>query len=141
MHTVFVSSTYLDLQPERSAVREAVLRLQCRFAGLEYFGSDPERPLQVSLNLVKHATIYVGIIAHRYGTVDSDSGKSITQLEYEFARDRGIPTLIYIKEPLSLVEPTSQYIDFDAVSRGRLAQFRKPCKATAWFSGSLALAI
>ena len=137
MHTVFVSSTYLDLQPERSAVREAILRLQCRFVGMEYFGSDPERPLRVSLDLMRDATVYIGIIAHRYGTVDADTGKSITQLEYESARAHGIPTLIYLKDPLSLVEPTSQYIDFDACSIGRLAKFKGALQSDCvvqWFS-------
>jgi len=137
MHTVFVSSTYLDLQPERSAIREAILRLQCRFLGMEYFGSDPERPVRVSLGLMRKATIYIGIIAHRYGTVDADTGRSITQLEYESARARGIPTLIYFKDPLSLVEPTSQYIDFDAGSVSLLANFKEALQSDCvvqWFS-------
>jgi hypothetical protein len=37
---VFVSSTWLDLQPEREAVETALQRLrETKFVGMEYFGS------------------------------------------------------------------------------------------------------
>ena len=40
---VFVSSTWLDLQPERAAVETALQRLrETKFVGMEYFGSRGE---------------------------------------------------------------------------------------------------
>jgi hypothetical protein len=40
---VFVSSTWLDLQPERAAVETALQRLrETKFVGMEYFGSRDE---------------------------------------------------------------------------------------------------
>lgn len=125
MHTIFVSSTYIDLQPERNAVREAILRLQQRYFGMEYFGSDPERPKEVSLARVERSSVYLGIIAHRYGTIDEETDKSITQLEYEAARQIRIPTLMYFKDSKCPIEPTSQFIDFDPPYREKLAKFKE----------------
>ena len=40
---VYVSSTWLDLEPERQAVERAVQRLrETKFVGMEYFGSRDE---------------------------------------------------------------------------------------------------
>jgi hypothetical protein len=121
---VFLSSTYVDLQVEREAVRDAVLRLQHQFTGMEYFGSDPEKSLPASLSWLRWCAVYIGVIGHRYGSIDAMTGKSITRLEYEYAKAQGIPTLIYEKSEACPVEPTSQFIDFDATAREKLREFK-----------------
>ena len=89
---VFVSSTWQDLQPERKAVEEALHRMQnTTFGGMEYFGSRPETPKEVSLKEVDQSDVYIGIFAHRYGS-------GITEAEYRRARELGIPCLIYVKD-------------------------------------------
>src|SRR5712691_4215186 len=87
---VFVSSTWTDLQEERNAVEKALNQLRdTEFQGMEYFGSRPDKPKDASLEEVNRANIYVGIFAHRYGSIDTESGLSITELEYRQARRRG----------------------------------------------------
>jgi hypothetical protein len=44
--------------------------------------------------------VYVGIIAFRLGSVDPETAKSFTQLEYERARELGKEILIYLAEKL-----------------------------------------
>jgi tetratricopeptide (TPR) repeat protein len=88
---VFVSSTRLDLMPEREAVRDAVLRMrQTQFVGMEYFGSRDETTRQASLDDVDRSLVYVGVIAARYGS-------GITEAEYERAREKGLPCFVYFK--------------------------------------------
>jgi hypothetical protein len=54
---VFVSSTLLDLDAERAAVRDAVLRLkQAQFVGMDYFGSRDETTREASLEEVDRST-------------------------------------------------------------------------------------
>jgi len=89
---VFVSSTWDDLQMEREAVENALHRMRDTvFAGMEYFGSRPETPREVSLAEVDRSDVYVGIFAHRYGS-------GITEDEYRRAQERSIPCLIYFKD-------------------------------------------
>ena len=58
---VYVSSTWLDLEPERTAVERAVNRLrETKFVGMEYFGSRDETTRQASLDDVDRSRVYAG---------------------------------------------------------------------------------
>lgn len=88
---VFVSSTWLDLQPERAAVETAIHRLQeTKFVGMEYFGSRDDTPRDVSLAEVDRSQVYVGVFGGRYGS-------GITEAEYRRARQCELPCFIYSK--------------------------------------------
>lgn len=63
---------------------------------MEFFGALPETPKEECLRLVRSANAYVGIFAMRYGSIDPETGKSLTQLEYEEAQAIRLPSLIYI---------------------------------------------
>lgn len=96
---VFVSSTSLDLGPERGALEGAINQMRdTEFNGMEYFGSSPDKPRDVCLREVAGSDVYVGIFAGRYGWVEPESGISMTELEYREARRRDIPCLIYLKQ-------------------------------------------
>jgi hypothetical protein len=96
---IFLSSTWEDLQPEREAVEKALQRMQdTAFAGMEYFGSRPETPKEVSLAEVDRSDVYIGIFAHHYGS-------GITEAEYRQAQERRIPCLVYFKDDNVPVKP------------------------------------
>src|SRR5918997_120470 len=66
---VYVSSTWLDLQPERKAVEQAVQRLrETKFVGMEYFGSRDEDTRTASLDDIDRSRAYVCVVAGRYGS-------------------------------------------------------------------------
>ena len=89
---VFVSSTWLDLQPEREAVEKALQRMcQAKLNGMEYFGSRDENTRDVSLCEVDRCDVYVGIIGGRYGS-------GITEEEYRKASEKKLPRFIYFKD-------------------------------------------
>ncbi|MFL6211150.1 MAG: tetratricopeptide repeat protein [Pyrinomonadaceae bacterium] len=107
---VFVSSTWLDLLPEREAVEAAIHRMRdSDFNGMEYFGSRDDTPREVSLAEVDRSHVYVGIFAARYGS-------GITEEEYRRARERGLICHIYFKAEAS--------ITLDKVEKGRAQQAR-----------------
>ena len=88
---VFVSSTKLDLGPERAAVEEVLNRFRTtKFVGMEYFGSRDETTCQASLDEVDRSDFCVGIVAGRYGS-------GITEKEYLRARERKLPCFNYLK--------------------------------------------
>ncbi len=51
--TVFLCSTFDDLEQEREAVLDAILRVQQRHNAMEFFGARPGRPLDVCLEEVR----------------------------------------------------------------------------------------
>ena len=92
---VYLSSTLLDLLPERQAVRDA-LGGEC--VVVESYTAD-ERDVRTScLADVAGCNLYVAIIGMRYGFIPPGHCCSITQLEYREARANKIPTLVFVKE-------------------------------------------
>jgi phosphoribosylformylglycinamidine (FGAM) synthase PurS component len=113
---VFVSSTWLDLQPERQAVEAALQRLhETKFVGMEYFGSRDETTRRTSLDEVDRSRVYVGIIAGRYGS-------GITEDEYRRARELSLPCFVYFKRD-SDVRP--EWRDSDPEGAAKLLAFRQ----------------
>ncbi len=109
---IFVSSTWEDLEPERKAIENYLHKMQnTDFVGMEHFGSRPDTPRAVSLREVNHSNIYIGILAHRYGS-------GITEEEYRRAREVDIPCLIYFKDEEEPVKP--KYVDTDPVKKAKL---------------------
>jgi len=94
---VFVSSTWLDLQPERQAVETALQRLrETKFVGMEYFGSRDETTHHASLDEVDRSQVYIGIFGGRYGS-------GITEAEYRRAGERDLPCFIYFKDEADIL--------------------------------------
>lgn len=111
---VFVSSTWLDLQPERSAVERAIQRLhETKFIGMEYFGSRDESTRRASLDEVDRSQVYVGILGGRFGS-------GITADEYYRARERGLPCFIYCKN-LAAIPP--MWCEQEAEPQAKLANW------------------
>lgn len=119
---VFVGSTYEDLKDYRSAAREALHQLEAIVRGMEYFGSKPGSPKEECLKVVQSCKAYIGIFAMRYGSIDEETGKSMTQLEYEEAVRLGLPILIY------LIAEQNQPILPKHVETGKSAQLLQELK-------------
>lgn len=107
---VFISSTWLDLRPEREAVEAVLQRLrEMKFVGMEYFGSREDAPKEASLGEVDRCQLYIGIFGNRYGS-------GITEAEYRRARERGMPCLIY-NQVESVAKPEWNETDVNKASR------------------------
>jgi DNA polymerase III delta prime subunit len=116
IYRVFVSSTWLDLQPERRALMDALNRMEeMRFVGMEFFGNRPDDTHDASIDQVDLCELFVGIVGHRYGS-------GITEAEYRRARERGLPCFVYFKR-----EDTArpELTDNDPALADRLAAFKR----------------
>lgn len=122
METVFVSSTFVDLENHRAAVRDSLRVAGFLDVAMETLGARDERPLKECLRLVRESNYFVGVYAHRYGFVPDDSEVSITQAEYEAApNDR----FIYLVDTNTPWLPN--HIDKGA-SADRLTKFKTTLK-------------
>src|SRR5438132_8095843 len=96
--TVFISSTFQDLADHRQAVWQVLNEFNLSIRGMEQFGARPDAPLATCLAEVEQSDVYVGLVAFRIGSIDSSTGKSFTQREYEHAVQLGKDILIYLAD-------------------------------------------
>src|SRR6185369_10557571 len=88
---VFVSSTFSDLIKERQAAVEAILAAGHIPAGMELFTAGDESQMEVIKQWIDESDVYLLILGGRYGSIEPKTGKSYTQLEYEYALTRNKP--------------------------------------------------
>lgn len=81
---IFVSSTYTDLIIERQAAVETILRAGHIPAGMELFAAGDKSQLETINQWIDESDLYMLILGGRYGSIEQISGKSYTQLEYEY---------------------------------------------------------
>ena len=93
---VFISSTYTDLIEERQAAVEAILDAGHIPAGMELFKAGNDSQLKTIYKWIDESDVYMIILGGRYGSVESKSGKSYTQLEYEYALSKDIPVFAVV---------------------------------------------
>lgn len=93
---VFVSSTYTDLIDERQAAVQAILDAGHIPAGMELFKAGNDSQLKTIYKWINECDVYMLILGGRYGTVEPKSGKSYTQLEYEYAINKKIPVFAVV---------------------------------------------
>lgn len=137
---VYLSSTLQDLAEYRTNIIEVIRKLNGSPITLEDLPDTETNVVQIAYNAIQQADIFIGIYAHRYGYIppdtevyiDSDSitqildgEKSILQLEYEWAVERGISLLIFIVRDDQPWSP--EYID-DEPKRSHLVAFKELMK-------------
>ena len=93
---VFLSSTYIDLIEYRKSATEALEKLGQQVDRMEIFNANPSEPSEVALNELKQCNLFIGIYAHRYGTIPKGKTLSITELEYNYAKELDLPRFCYI---------------------------------------------
>ncbi len=93
---IFISSTSVDLQEHRQAVSDVIRRAGEYDIDMRYFGSRPDDPVTVCREAIEEADVLVGIYAWRYGWVPDGETRSITEMEFDYARSLGKDCLCYI---------------------------------------------
>jgi hypothetical protein len=121
-YQVFVSSPYEDLQEERRAVMDALLRLDCIPTGMELFPAADDDSWTLIKGFIQRCDYYVVILAGRYGSLGLD-GKSYTEMEYDFAVEAGVPAIAFLHENIGAI-PSDRTEQGD-VGRRALAAFRE----------------
>jgi tetratricopeptide (TPR) repeat protein len=129
---VMVSSTFTDLVQHRDALIDAIDGQELKAVVME---NDAARPaidvLDSSLEMVRKAAAYVGVISHKYGQVPEDPKRnpdnlSLTELEFLEARRLGRPVLLFIMGPDHPVKAGD--VETDPAKRAKLDAFRENAK-------------
>jgi hypothetical protein len=97
--TVFISSTKFDLLEYRQAAIEVCNRLGLVPQAMEYFEAEGCDGTEGSKRQLEKADVYVGVFAHRYG--------SVTEVEFDYAGERGIERLCFVVDETYPWPPSS----------------------------------
>jgi hypothetical protein len=110
---------------------QALLELDCMPSGMELFPAADDDQWTLIQKVIDDCDYYIVVIGGRYGSVERSSGKSYTQLEYEYAVRKGRPVIAFVHAHPKTIEsgksePTEQ-------GRRKLEKFkelvlRKMCK-------------
>lgn len=120
---IFVSSTYSDLIPYRKAVWDVLDKLKLAVNGMEVFGARSAEPLETCIQEVRKSRVFIAIIGMRFGSIDSSTGKSFVQTEYETAIQHGLDTLLYLIDEDNCSLPP-KYVDIGE-SAQQLIEFKE----------------
>lgn len=129
---VMVSSTFTDLKEHRAALIKAIDDQEMKAVGME---NNPVEPvidvIGSSLNMVRKASAYIGVISHKYGTIHPDrvrnpDGLSLTELEFNEAQRLNRPILLFIMGEEHDVKLRD--IEQDTEKREKLNKFRENAK-------------
>ena len=94
-YQVFISSTYSDLKEERRKILDILLMADCIPAGMEAFVASDIEQFEVIKKVIELCDYYILIIGKRYGSINEQTGLSYTEMEYEYAKELGIPVLVF----------------------------------------------
>ncbi len=108
-YQVFISSTYADLKDERRKILDILLMADCIPAGMEAFVASDVEQFEVIKKVIDLCDYYILIIGKRYGSINEETGLSYTEMEYEYAREKGIPVLVFaLDESVDLPEEKTE---------------------------------
>ncbi len=102
--SIFISSTYDDLKEERQALMGVALENNFIPVGMEQFHAAPTNQWNVITKMIDECDFYLLVIGGRYGSIDEETSISYTEKEYNYAKSKGLPVLVLIKEATAIVE-------------------------------------
>lgn len=143
-YQVFISSTYSDLKEERRKILDILLMADCIPAGMEAFVASDVEQFEVIKKVIELCDYYILIIGKRYGSINEQTGLSYTEMEYEYAKQLGIPVLVFALDESVDVPPEKAESEQDKIDA--LRKFREKALtnrlATIWKTqGDLASAV
>lgn len=126
--SIFISSTYEDLKKERQALMGVALENNLIPVGMEQFHAAPTSQWNVITKMIDECDFYLLIIGGRYGSIDEETGISYTEKEYKYAKTKGLPVLVLIKESSAIAESEKDTGDDKYDKMEKLDEFRKKVK-------------
>lgn len=126
--SIFISSTYEDLKEERQALVGVALENNFIPVGMEQFHAAPTSQWNVITKMIDECDYYLLIIGGRYGSIDEEAGVSYTEKEYNYAKTKGLPVLVLVKESSAITESEKDTGDGKYDKMKRLDEFRERVK-------------
>src|SRR5262245_17022664 len=115
---VFISSTSQDLADYRQAANDVCNELQLVPIAMEFFSAMGSGATDGSKRKIDESDLYIGIFAHRYGYIEDGYDKSVTEIEFDYAGERGLDRLCFLVKPDYPWPPEAiDFKQYDALNR------------------------
>ena len=124
-YQIFISSTYTDLIDERKYVQDVILSMNHFPVGMELFSAASEEQWNIIKRTIDTSDFYVLIIGYRYGSEMPD-GIGYTEREYLYAKEKGVPVIVFIKQEGLPVKETDR--ETSASKKKKLKDFINKAK-------------
>ncbi len=124
-YQIFLSSTYEDLKQERAELSKAVLSVGHIPVGMEGFNAADDASWDLIKKQIDQCDYYCVIVAHRYGSTNED-GISFTELEYDYARSKGVPCLGFLIDDKA--SWPAEFQEGEEIARSSLREFKSKLK-------------
>jgi hypothetical protein len=121
-YQVFLSSTYEDLREERQQATQAILEAGFFPSGMELFPASDLSQWQLIRRVIEESDYYIVIVGGRYGS-QGPTGLSYTEMEYDYAVEKGVPVLGFVHSDLENIP--SKFCESDDQKRRKLDAFRQ----------------
>lgn len=109
MKKIFISSTFVDLEEERKESISVIDGIEgAKAIAMEKFTADPSPSKDVCLKHLDKCDAVILIIGFRYGYIDHEEKISMTEIEYNRAKELNLPVFVFLKE----IETDGEY-DFE----------------------------
>jgi len=147
-YQVFISSTFSDLIDERRKALDILLKADCIPAGMEAFVATDNEQFEVIKKVIDLCDYYILIIGKKYGSENTDTGISYTEMEYDYAKSKDIPVLVFAIDDSVILPDDKQEQDEKMIKK--LNDFRKKAmtnrlasiwKTPADLTGAIAVSI
>ena len=126
--SIFISSTYEDLKKERQALIGVALENNFIPVGMEQFHAAPTSQWNVITKMIDESDFYLLVVGGRYGSIDEETGISYTEKEYSYAKSKGMPVLVVIKESSAITDNEKDTGDDKYDKMRMLDKFREKVK-------------
>lgn len=97
-YSVFLSSTFEDLKEIRKELSYELFMNGYMVNNMESFGARNGSVWEVIKESIADSDMLVMVIAGRYGSINRDEGISFTEQEYNYAVEKRIPVLVFIRD-------------------------------------------
>ena len=119
--SVFVSSTFEDLQAERRVIADVLLNCSCFPRGMELFTANARKPWDVISKEIEECDFYLLLIGGRYGSYCEDEDVrdrkiSFTQREFEYADLLSKPIIVFTHKNWRELPQDKKHIDWEGTN-------------------------
>ncbi|MDQ6812532.1 MAG: DUF4062 domain-containing protein [Bacteroidota bacterium] len=128
IYKVFISSSFEDLIEERKKVIEGLLLNRFFPVAMEFFESSDDRSIDSIESSMIDCDYYILIIKGKYGSIESESGKSYTELECQLAVKLNLGVLAFVYKDEN--ELKKKEVETEPDRHLKLETFRNYLKAT-----------
>lgn len=113
----FLSSTYEDLKDVRKAainflygIIGDVKNSTGELIAMEFFDASMNTCKEECLRQLDASDIVIGIYGERYGTMDDETGLSMTEIEFDYAKEAQKPILAFVQRTENREEKETEFL-------------------------------